>query len=93
MQTKKQPIYRKADPKKIIYQLQSGHPQVVWSLMFKMGFKDTKKKSEMNKEKSELYQAIGLGAVGSRDRVKKNTHAFSPGVVGFHRKLVHVELC
>ena len=41
---------------------------------FKLGFKDTeKKKSEMNQEQSELYQAVGLGAVGSRDRVKQNT--------------------
>ena len=53
--------------------------------MFKLGFKDTKKKSEMNQEQSELYQAIGLGTVGSRDRVKQNTHAFSPDAVGCHR--------
>lgn len=61
---------------------------------FKLGFKDTeKKKSEMNQEQSELYQAVGLGAVGSRDRVKQNTRAFSPDAVGCHRKCVRVELC
>ena len=46
--------------------------------MFKLGFKDTENKSEMNKEQSELYQDVGLGTVGSRDRVKQNTHAFFP---------------
>ena len=84
---------QKGDPKKIIYQLQSGHPQFVWNLMFKLGFKDTEKKSETNQEQYELYQDVGLGAVGSRDMVKKNTCAFSPNAVGYHRKCVHVELC
>ena len=53
--------------------------------MFKMGFKDTKKKSEMNQEQSELYQAIWLGSIGSIDRVKQNTCAFYPDAVGCHR--------
>ena len=61
--------------------------------MFKLGFKDTKKKSEMNQEQYELYQDVGLGVVGSRDKVKQNTRAFSPDAVGCHRKHVHVELC
>ena len=60
--------------------------------MFKLGFKDTEKKSEMNQEQSELYQAVGLGAVGSRDMVKQNTCEFSLDAVGFHRKCVCVEL-
>ena len=61
--------------------------------MFKLGFKDTEKESEMNQEQSELYQDVGLGVVGSRDRVNPNTHVFSPDAVGCHRKRVRVELC
>ena len=61
--------------------------------MFKLGFKDTEKKSEMNQEQYELYQVVGLGAVGSRDMVKKNTRTFFLDAVDFHRKCVHVDSC
>ena len=60
--------------------------------MFKLGFKDTEKKSETNQEQYELYQAIGLGAVGSRGKVNQHTCLFTPNVVSCHRKRVCVEL-
>ena len=47
----------------------------------------------MNQEQSELYQAVGLGAVGSRNKVMQNTCAFYRDAVGCHRKRVCVELC